>query len=176
MLNIVVYSVELLICFLLQQTVFSTVFSIGNIVPDLIVILVIAIAYQKGKVYGMFFGIAGGLMLDLQLTNGSLIGVYALAYLFIAYLAGFMEPYYIKSDTLLPLAMIAVGELFFSFYGYVVNRLISGDLQLLYYIRRIMLPRICYTVIIGIVLYKLFDYIYDSILAPKTEEESPELR
>ena len=170
MLNIVVYTVELLICFLLQQTVFATGLSIGNIIPDLIVILVVSIAYQKGKIYGMFFGIAGGLIYDFQFGSGSMLGVYALAYLFIGYLAGFMADYYIKSDTLLPLAMIAVGEFLFGFYGYVVNMLISGDLNLFYYIRRTILPRTAYTILAGVILYKLLDYVYCSILMPEEEE------
>ena len=64
MLSAVVYIVELIICYLLQHTVFSWL-SISSIVPDLIVVLVVAVAYQKGKVAGIFIGIAGGLMLDL---------------------------------------------------------------------------------------------------------------
>lgn len=167
MLDFIIYAVELLVCFLLQNTVLTR-FEIAGIVPDLIVILVVAVGYQKGRVHGMYIGLVGGLILDL--TFGSLIGVYALVYMFIGYGVGCFSKYYIKYDTLLPLAMIAVAEFAFSLYGYFVNLLTNGRFDILYYMRRIMFPNVFYTVVVGIVLYKLLDYIYISVLMPVEEE------
>lgn len=167
MLDFIIYAVELLICFLLQNTV-MTKLNIAGIVPDLIVVLVVAVGYQKGKLQGMVIGIAGGLILDL--TFGSLIGVYALAYMFIGYGAGFFTNYYIKYDTFLPAAMTAVAEFVFSLYGYIVNLLVNGRFDILYYMRRIIFPNVLYTAVVGILLYKLLDYIYISVLMPVEEE------
>ena len=158
---------ELIILYLLQHTVFTNL-SIGNIIPDLIVILVFAVAYQKGKVAGIFIGIAGGLMIDLQF--GSVLGVYALCYMFIGYFCGFLATYYVKSDTLLPLAVIAVSEFAFSFYSYLVNALIYGETDIGYYFKRIMIPKVAYTIIAALIVYKLLDYIYMSILLTGEEE------
>ena len=101
----------MIILFLLQHTVFTNL-SIGNIIPDLLIILIFAVAYQNGKVAGIFVGISCGLMLDL--TFGSVLGVYALCYMFIGYFCGFLATYYIKSDLILPLAVITVSEFVFS--------------------------------------------------------------
>lgn len=167
MLDVVIYAVELLICFLLQNTVFANL-DIAGIVPDLMIVLVISAGYHKGKVYGMFMGIAAGLIIDL--TFGSLIGVYALAYMFIGYCAGFLSTYYITHDTMLPIAMIAVGEFIFSLYGYIVNLLINGRFDVFYYMRRIMFPNVLYTICVGLFLYKLLDYIYISVMMPVKED------
>jgi len=167
LLSAVVYIVELIICYLLQHTVFSWL-SISSIVPDLIVVLVVAVAYQKGKVAGIFIGIAGGLMLDLQF--GGLIGVYALVYMFIGYFCGFLANYYIKNDTMLPLSMIAISEFVFLFYGYIVNVLIKGRLEFVKYFSKLMLPKIAYTAIVGIILFKIFDFIYYNLLMEADEE------
>ncbi len=161
------YAVEMIILFLLQHTVFTNL-SVGNIVPDLIIILVFAVAYQNGKVAGIFAGIAGGLLLDL--TFGSVLGVYALAYMFIGYFCGFLANYYIRSDLLLPLAVISVSEFVFSFYSYIVNRLIYGDTLISYYFKRIMIPKVAYTLVLAVIIYKLLDYVYISILLEDEED------
>lgn len=160
----------MIICFLLQHTVFTGL-SIGNIVPDLIVVLVCTIGYQKGKVEGIFAGIAGGLLLDFQF--GSIIGVYALIYMFIGYFCGFLAPYYVRSDTMLPLALTAASEFVFSFYSYIVNIVfkIDSEFEFFFYLRRVMLPKVAYTAVLGIFLYKIFDYIYITVLMDKEEEE-----
>ena len=157
----------MIILFLLQHTVFTNL-SVGNIIPDLLIILIFAVAYQNGKVAGIFAGIAGGLLLDL--TFGSVIGVYALAYMFIGYFCGFLATYYIKSDLILPLAVISVSEFLFSFYCYIVNRLIYGDTSIGYYFKRIMIPKVAYTIILALIIYKLLDYIYISILLEDEED------
>ena len=157
----------MIILFLLQHTVFTNL-SVGNIIPDLLIILIFAVAYQNGKVAGIFAGIAGGLLLDI--TFGSVIGVYALAYMFIGYFCGFLATYYIKSDLILPLAVISVSEFLFSFYCYIVNRLIYGDTSIGYYFKRIMIPKVAYTIILALIIYKLLDYIYISILLEDEED------
>lgn len=168
MLDFIIYAVELLICFLLQNTVMTN-FEIAGTVPDLIIILVVAAGYQKGKVHGMIIGLIGGLILDL--TFGTLIGVYALIYMFIGYGVGFFADYYIKYDTFLPIAITAVGEFIYTVYGYIVNMLVIGRFDILYYMRRVMFPKIFYTILVGIILYKLLDYIYISVLLPVEEEQ-----
>lgn len=167
MLDFIIYTVELLICFLLQNTVMTN-FEIAGTVPDLIIILIVAAGYQKGKVHGMFLGLIGGLIIDFNF--GTLIGVYALVYMFIGYGVGFLTDYYIKYDTLLPIALTAIAEFLFTLYGYLVNMLVIGEFDILYYMRRVMFPKIFYTVIIAVLLYKLIDYIYVSVLMPVEEE------
>ena len=48
--------------------------------------------------------------------------------------------------------------------------LTAGRFDLLYYMRRIMFPSVFYTVIVGVLVYKLLDYIYISVLMPVEEE------
>lgn len=167
MIGFVVYFVELIICFLLQNTVLSN-FNIGGIVPDLIVILIVSVAYQRGRIHGMAMGIVGGLLLDF--TFGDLLGVYALVYMFIGYACGAFNKYYIRFDTILPLSMIALAEFVFSLYSYLVNLLVAGRFDISYYIRRIMLPKVCFTVLVAIILYKVFDLVYMKVLMPVEED------
>ena len=69
-----------------------------------------------GKTKGMFVGFFAGLMLDI--TTGGLLGVYALFYMFIGYLNGFMAEFYVQNDVLLPVVMAAGSEFIFMFLTY----------------------------------------------------------
>lgn len=157
----------MLLCFLLQSTLFTGI-DFAGIVPDLIIILVVTVGYQYGKLPGMFTGMAGGLLLDFQF--GQVLGVCALCYLFVGYACGFLNTYYVKYDVMLPLCLVAVAEFVFSFYGYVVKILINGDLNIGFYFKRVMLPKVAYTVIAAIILYRLFDLLYvNTVLAGEEE-------
>ena len=160
----------MLAAFLLESTVFAGVLDIGGAVPDLILIVVIAYAYEYGKLDGMFAGILGGFFLDVQF--GEILGVYALIYMVIGYVCGFFNKYYVKYDTLLPVCLITVSEFVCSFFSYVVNILVYSDVRIVYYVRRVMLPKTAYTMLAALIVYKLCDYIYLKVLAPVSEEEA----
>lgn len=168
MLFFVVYLVELIICFLLQNTIFAKL-NIGGIVPDLLIVLVVSIAYERGKVSGLFMGIIAGLLLDI--THGTLLGVYALCYMFIGYLVGFLAKYYVKNDTVLPLCMLSLSEFTFMIYSYITGMLTHRRFEIFYYVKRIMLPKVLYTAIVGIILYKIFDYVFLRVITPSNEDE-----
>ena len=74
MIYFVVTIVQILICFLLQSSVFPW-FRLADVVPDILMILVVFNAYTFGILPGMFTGLACGLILDS--TIGNLIGLYA---------------------------------------------------------------------------------------------------
>lgn len=167
MFNFVIYFVELIICFLLQNTVFAWL-NIGGIIPDLLIVLIVTIGYHSGRIPGMIAGIITGLLLDI--TAGSLLGVYALCYMFIGYSVGLISKYYVKRDTAIPLFLIAVGEFLFMIYAYIVTMLTHNNFEILYYAKRIMFPKVLYTAVVGIILYKLFDWVFNKIIVPAKEE------
>lgn len=168
MLEFVICFIELMICFLLQNSVFSF-FSIGGIVPDLLIVLVVTIGYHRGKVSGLFAGIIAGLLLDI--TAGSLLGVYAICYMFIGYAAGMVCDYYVRRDTFLPMCMIAIGEFAFMIYVYITDMFTHGNFEILYFVKRIMFPKVLYTAIVGVIIYKIFDFIYLRVIDANNEDE-----
>lgn len=164
MVVVAVYAVEILIAVLLKTTVFSYIAYGNNIVPDLIVMIVVAAAYQRGKTKGMLVGFFAGLVLDI--TAGGLLGVFAFFYMFIGYLNGAMAKYYVQNDILLPLAMAAGSEFIFSFLFYVFLFLTRGRTNIGAYVINQMIPLALYTALVFLFVYRILDLVYWKVTKP----------
>lgn len=164
MLIFLVYAVEILVAVLLKTTVLNYVALGNDIVPDLLVMVVVAAAYQRGKTKGMLVGFACGLILDI--ISGSFLGVFALFYMFIGYLNGFMAKFYVQNDILLPLAMAACSEFLFGFMLYVFLFLTRGRHDVLSYIGNQIVPLSVYTAIVFLLVYRILDLIYWKVTKP----------
>ncbi len=168
MKRFIVYFLEILICFLIQSAMFHYI-ALANIVPNLIIILVAATAYMRGKTTGMLLGLFSGLLVDLIYGN-YIIGLYALIYMLLGYLIGFTNRYYSNDDYTLPIVIIGVSDLIYGFSYYIFEFLLRGRLNLLYYFRRIILPEIIYTVAVSVLLYKLLHMINNRLMRNLEEE------
>ncbi len=71
----------------LQVSVFDH-FSLDGVVPDLVMLMVIAAALSRGADYGAFVGFAAGLVLDLAPPADHVAGRWTLAMLLVGYLTG----------------------------------------------------------------------------------------
>jgi rod shape-determining protein MreD len=165
--RLIVYILEILICFILQSSMFHYI-QLADVMPNILLILVVSYAYMRGKTTGLLLGLFSGLLVDLMF--GNLIGIYGLLYLLIGYLAGFTNKIYSSDDFTLPVVFIAISDLIYGFFYYVLEFLLRGRLNFLYYLRRIILPEIIYTVAVSIFLYKLLHMI-NNRLDHKSEEE-----
>ena len=152
MIRVILVFLELILCFLLQSTVMPAV-SMAGVVPDLLLILVIAVAYTRGRVAGMLTGLAAGLLTDVCFNE--MVGLCALFYLCIGYLAGFSQKIYDERDYMLPMLMIVAGEFVYSFAYYVAYFLLRSRTEFGYYFIHLILPRMVYTVLAAVVLYPL---------------------
>ena len=91
----------------------------------------------------------------LDLMFGPYIGMYAFGYMLCGYLTGIGNRLFYKEDLTFPVLMIAAADLFYGFYMYVFGFMIRGRLNVLFYLRRIILPEAVYTVIIAVFLYRI---------------------
>ena len=62
--------------------------AIGDVVPNLVLVVVIALALARGPEYGVLVGFAAGLILDLAPPADHTAGRWALAFVVVGYLAG----------------------------------------------------------------------------------------
>ncbi|HHT97633.1 MAG TPA: rod shape-determining protein MreD [Clostridiales bacterium] len=156
MKRFIILILEILVLFIIQSTMFHYI-ALLNIMPNLLLIIVVSMAYINGRNYGMLTGFIVGLLLDL--TFGNLIGLYALIYVTIGFLAGYINAIYSEDDYVLPVVLIAIGDLFYNFIYYIFEFLLRGKLDVLFYFRRIILPEIIYTVLASVFVYKLIHMI-----------------
>ena len=105
----IVLAITIIVCFLLQCTVFKAL-AIASISPNLLIVVVASFGFMRGKKEGLFVGFFSGLLLDVMF--GSVIGFYALMYMYIGYMNGFFKRIFFPDDGKLPLALIAGSDFF----------------------------------------------------------------
>lgn len=156
----------IILCFLLQTTLFQRL-ALADEVPNLLLIITVSVAYMRGKTEGMFTGFFCGLLVDMY---SDVLGIQALLFMIIGYVVGWCNMIYYKDDYTLPIMLIGISDLFYNFFFYVFSFLLRGRLHLIYYLRRIMLPELIYTVLISIVLYKVL-HTLNELLEKKESTE-----
>ncbi|HET8604064.1 MAG TPA: rod shape-determining protein MreD [Marmoricola sp.] len=77
----------LLVALVLQVAVFGY-FSVEGVVPDLVLLVVVAAALSRGPQFAAVLGFTGGLLLDLAPPADHVAGRWALALVVVGYLAG----------------------------------------------------------------------------------------
>ena len=142
----------LLIFYSLQCTLFSTL-SLGNIKPDLLMILTAGTGIMRGRKEGLLTGFFSGLLVDVQF--GALLGFYALIYMLIGYLNGFLKHLFFYEEIKLPVISIGISEFLYGILIYIFRFLLNSEFQFLYYLKHIILPQVIYTTIAAFILYPL---------------------
>lgn len=168
MKRLIVYTIEIIICYVLQTSMFGYI-SLADIMPNLMLILVVSYAYMRGRMTGMMLGLFSGLLVDLM-SGGYIIGLYALIYMLIGYCIGYTYRYYSNDDYTFPIIIIAVSDLAYGLLFYLFEFLLRGRLNFLYYLRRLILPEIIYTVVVSVLLYKLL-HVINNCLERRPDKE-----
>ena len=146
----IVLAITIIVCFLLQCTVFKAL-AIASISPNLLIVVVASFGFMRGKKEGLFVGFFSGLLLDVMF--GSVIGFYALIYMYIGYMNGFFKRIFFPDEVKLPLALIAVSDFFSNLLIYFSLFWFRGRFSFGYYLFHTILPELVYTMIVSVLLY-----------------------
>lgn len=138
------------ICFLLQSTLFQSL-AIASISPNLMVVVTSTFGFMRGRKEGMWIGFFSGLLLDIFF--GTVIGFYALIYMYIGYINGFFRKIFFPEDIKLPMILIAASDLSCSMLVYLFLFFMRGKFNLGYYLLHIIIPELVYTIMVTVVLY-----------------------
>ena len=141
----------LLVCFIVQGT-FLKVIAIGSISPNLILIFVVSFGFMRGKREGMFVGFFCGLLIDI--FYGSMIGFYALIYMYIGFCNGFLYKIFFDEDVKVPMVLVAGSDIAYGVLVYGLQFMLRGRLDFFSYLQHIILPEMVYTVLLTAVLYR----------------------
>lgn len=146
----VIMFVIIIICFLLQTTVFQAI-SFAGIVPNILIVLVSSYGFMNGRKSGMYVGFFCGLLVDIFF--GFYLGIYALIYMYIGYINGIFQKRFYPDDIKLPMLLISASDLVFNFAVYFLMFFLRGKFQFMYYLNAIIIPEFVYTMVITVFLY-----------------------
>ena len=132
--------VLLIINFLLQTTVFRYI-EIAHMVPNLILVVTVAAGLLYGRKCGIFAGVISGLLTDAL---------------------------YFEEDLTVPIVAIAGSDVIYGVLYYACNFMLRGRLNILFYVKSVILPEMIYTVILGAVLFRIIHKL-DAKINPPVE-------
>lgn len=146
----IVVFIIIVICYLLQSTLFQSL-AFASISPNLLIIVVSAFGFMRGKKEGMFIGFFCGLVLDI--FGGSILGMYALLYMYIGYFNGYFRKMFYPEDIKLPMLLISGSDIACNFLIYFFLFLFRNRYDFRYYLFDIMVPELVYTMLVTVFLY-----------------------
>lgn len=158
-----------LAAYLLQCTLFNHL-ELAGIKPNLILIVTASFGFMRGQKEGMLVGFFAGLITDIQF--GTILGFYALLYLVIGFVNGLFEQLYFDEDIKLPLFLISVSEFLYGIIIYLLMFMLRSDFNFLYYLNRIIVPELIYTIVITLGLYPLILFINHKLEAEEKRSAS----
>lgn len=143
-------AVIIIVCFLLQCTVFKSL-EIASISPNLLIVVTAAFGFMRGQKEGLFVGFFCGLLLDL--LSGSALGFYALIYMFVGFVNGFFKRIFFPDEVRLPVILIALSDFSCNLVIYFILFWFRGRFAFGYYLMHIIFPELVYTMVVAILLY-----------------------
>ena len=152
MLKKCIIAIFIIVCFVLQCSVFDSL-SFAGIIPNLMIILTSSFGFMCGEKYGLVIGFVCGLLSDIFF--GSFLGFYALLLMYIGYVNGKFCKIFYPEDIKLPLALIVVSDLSYGIICYVLIFMLRGKFQFTYYFAHVILPEALYTIVVTLFLYPL---------------------
>lgn len=150
----------IIVCFILQSTVFRAL-DFAGIVPNLMIILTAAFGFMRGENEGIVIGFFCGLLIDI--VFGDILGFYALLFMYIGFLNGKFNRIFYPEDIKLPIGLILISDLSYSMICYVLLFLLNGKFHFLYYLKNIILPEMVYTIVITCALYPIILFINNKL-------------
>lgn len=140
----------IIICFLLQSTIFKAL-SFASISPNLLIVVTASFGFMRGRKEGLFVGLFCGLLIDI--FYGSYLGIYALIYVYIGYVNGMFKKFFYPDDVKLPMLLISASDLTLNMITYFLLFFMRGQFNLPYFFIHIMLPELIYTILVTLILY-----------------------
>lgn len=149
----IIFNIILTLLLFTLQTGFFERISLGGIVPNLLLILIVSNGLMNDEYVGMFSGFACGLLVDIFFMSA--IGYHAMVYTYLGYFSGLLHKYYFPQDVRLPVFLVIGADLLQSLIYYLIFFLLNGEFDFGYYFVHIILAELVYTLGIAIILYPL---------------------
>lgn len=142
----------IIFAYILQTTVFGGEL-FGGIKPNLLIVIVSMLGFMRGRKTGLVVGFLSGLIVDIFSMEA--IGFYMLFFMYIGFLNGLFHRHFFRENIKLPLLLIITSDFILNLAIFGLFFLLRGRFGFVNYLTNIMIPEICYTVLVALFLYPL---------------------
>lgn len=157
MLRKIIVPILIVIIYVLQTTLAPAI-SMANAVPNFAIVFVCIYGLLRGRKEGLFVGFFMGLLLDLFFGYNDIIGINAFAYMVIGYISGIFSNIFFMDDINIPMIFVAISDFCYNFLYYVFTFLLRNDLSIVFYIKKIIIPEMVYSVVVCLFTYRILRY------------------
>lgn len=152
----------LLVLIIILNTIFQTTilpyFTIFGYLPNTALIFTVIIAVLRGKYYGIFFGLAIGIIQDTLF--GTVIGVNALLYAMIGYSVGIAKNVLNTENIIVPTFFTVMATISYNFLYAIVIYFLSREITLYAMIKNTFSIEIILNLLISMTIYKSLSKIF----------------
>ena len=157
----ILFYIAMIVCGYFLQTAVFTEFTMGGIVPNVLIICTVSMGMIRGKKEGCILGFIFGILMDALYSI--YFGIYALILALMGYAAGNLKQIFYEEDMTIPIVLIGVADFIYGIAIYIFGFFSRGRSNFLFYLRKIILPEVFYTLILAIFLYRLIIFINNKI-------------
>lgn len=158
----------IVICYVLQVTLFKAL-NIGGISPNFMVMFPIFAGFYAGSREGIFTGFVAGVMQDVFFS--SLFGFSSLVFVIYGYLTGRLSEDFDDYEWRIPMLILLASDFVYESFVYFGNFVLHGEFDFLFAVRRIMIPEMMYTGIVGLILIWPFRELIRKTRPAETKRE-----
>ena len=155
----------LLLSAALLQTTISPFIKINQVHPNLVLVLVIGWTVLRGLEEGVIWALIGGISLDF--LSGAPFGVFTLAMLLTALIAGLFHGRIFGSSVVLPLGLAFPLSLFFNSFVLLLLNIFGRPIDWLDAFTNVLLPAALYDTAAMVIIFPLL-YLLNRWLNPQT--------
>lgn len=148
----------ILILNLLLQSAFFPFLQLVGVKPDTLIMLVVSFSLLSGSNAGLLAGLAGGLMQDI--LYGGAVGYYALQYMTIGWLFGYMHGHILIGRFVLPAMFAAAAVMLRGIFMFVYMFFLRTDVPLYQMYAAVVIPEAVYTALLMPLLYYFMSNLY----------------
>jgi rod shape-determining protein MreD len=142
--------------YVLQTSVWGWLAILGT-TPDTALIFIVSYGILRGDMEGALFGLACGLVHDI--LGGGPVGLYAMLGFLTGYVCGKPFKDFFHDNYFLPFFVVVAAAIGYQFLFYFAAILFTGNVDFMYYVGTIILPKTIYTASLSIPLYSLMYFI-----------------
>lgn len=124
-----------------------------DIQPNLSLILVVFWGILQGSEKGRRLGLWIGLIQDFLFCQ--IVGFYGLIYYLLGHCCGLLKQDFYKGHCILPLAIVSAADFLYGILHYIFYQFFQGNLNLIFYLQKKILPEMFYTALISLPIYLL---------------------
>jgi rod shape-determining protein MreD len=148
--KVIFYSFFILVFLLLQTTLLHYAAILG-VIPNILIVFVILTGLLHGNAEGGTVGFFAGLGVDLLF--GGVLGFYALLGLYLGIAAGSVSRRLFRENLLVAVFFTFVYSVLYESLIYVINNIMSGNMQFMFVLTGVILPESVYNSIIALLMF-----------------------